>query len=436
MTYTLTSVNGLGGAFELGLVETGAELQFRTGELDLGAPVVRGNRKILGWQWEDQFSKDPREWHRTHGVDVVSANCPCSGFSTLTAKQNRGMDAKVNRHLWHLVQYSAMLDPAPLMIINESVQQAFTGGLPLMQAMREYLEEHTGHTYTLHHILQSNASLGGCSLRKRYFWVASRIPFGVEYVQPSRVARLGDAIRDLEGLDITPHKQPYRRPATWWSVPRRAADGVDGHFHGKQWKNDAKVRRVLDALSAAGLEWRIREPISSALRRLYDATGEIPQEWNLDRLIEKDFWMGVQQVGRWDPERQSNVITGAGPDMSVHYVEPRLFTMRECARIQGFPDTWRIGPAYDYTHLGLVWGKGVPVDAGRWLGQWVRESVEGRPGTVIGKKLPGTHDYVIDITHAYKHTMGRERAWEHQSAVLHEHVDHDEDAHCDVLPVY
>lgn len=436
MTYDLVSVNGLGAAMELGLVQTGAHLLFRTGKLDLGAPVVRGNRKLLGWDWDDQFSPDHRDWELMHGAHVVSANCPCSGFSTLTAKQNRGINAKVNVHLWDLVKYASRLDPAPLIIVNESVQQAWSGGLELMRAMRDYVVEQTGHHYTLYHILQSNASLGGASLRKRYFWLISRVPFGVEYAQPARVAKLGDALRDLEGLDITPHKQPYRRPATWWSVARRAADGVDGHFHGKQSKTDAKMRRLLESLRQAGLEWIIGEPVSASLKRLYLATGEIPQEWNLEKLVTKDFWLGVQQTGRWDPTKQSNVITGAGPDSSVHYAEPRLFTHRECARVQGFPDTWRIEPAKDYTHLGLVWGKGVPVDAGRWIGTWINSSLNGEPGTVRGKKVPGEDEYVIDITHAYKHTLGRERAWEHQAAVPHEHVDHDEDHRCDTGLLY
>jgi site-specific DNA-cytosine methylase len=415
------SVNGLGGGGELGLTQAGLRLAHRTGSLGLGAPVVEGNRPLLGWDWEANFTDKEEDWHRHNGVSVVYGNPPCSGFSTLTAKQHRGVDAKINKCIWEVINYACLLKPAPKIVAFESVQQAYTGGRDLMTALREKLSAATGHEYTIYHLLQSNASLGGCSVRKRYFFVASRIPFGVEYAQPRRVARTGDALRDLQGLDLTFEIQPYRRPATWWSVVRRAEDGVDGHF--VQPKVQRGYVELLEAAAAYGVPWRRGENTTTVLRRLYHQFGVITPAWSgpkVDKLIAKDFDMGMNQPMMWDPDRQGYVITGRGPHHSVHWAERRMYTIRECARIQGFPDTWRIWPARNYTHINSVWGKGVPVDAARWLGTWIRASLEGTPGTMIGEPS-GEHEFTFNITHAYKHTLEMERLWEHQDHVGAEH---------------
>lgn len=312
----------------------------------------------------------------------------------------------------------------------ESVQQAFSTGRAWYQAAREQLEAETGHAWDLVWVMQSNASLGGCSIRKRVFVVFTRIPFGVEWAQPARVARLGDAIRDLEGLELTPMKQPYKRPATWWSVPMRAEDGVDGHF--APAKLQETYRELIARMKVVGAPWPVGTDTTHALRELWQHGGEIPMPWakKLDAHVQRNFVLGMNQTGKWDPDQQARVVTGSGPAHSVHYEEPRVLTYRECARIQGFPDTWRIWPARDYNKLGAVWGKGVPVHAGNWIGQWTRDAVEGRPGSMQGVPI-GIRERQIDVTTSYQRTIDVERRWEHQDFVPHEHghwVDREHDA--------
>lgn len=416
-----TSVNGLGGGLELGATQVGLELVFRTGKLSLGAPVVRGNRPLLGWNWTDQFSEDHREWARTP-VEVVLGNPPCAGFSTLTRGDLRGANAKVNVHIWDLVKYASLLRPAPYIVAFESVQQAFTTGNSMMKELRAYLEEHTGHKYTLTHLLQSNASLGGVSVRRRYFWVAHRIPFGVEYAQPARVARLGEAIRDLQGLALTFEKQPYQRPPTWWSITRRSETGVDGHMVPQ--KSAAFYEELFTDLQQSGYVWEPGTVTEHMLKGFWQQHGRLPGPYAAvqDKLLKKGLSMGINQTGRWSADKQGPVVTGAGPYNSVHFAEPRLLTYRECARIQGFPDTWRIWPARDYKHIGAVWGKGVPVDAGRWLGHWISAALRGEPGTVRGDTV-GDREATVNITRAYKHTTEYERRWEHAKYVPFTHHD-------------
>jgi DNA (cytosine-5)-methyltransferase 1 len=46
-----------------------------------------------------------------------------------------------------------------------------------------------------------------------------------------------------------------------------------------------------------------------------------------------------------DPNAVSPTITGQ-PDDFLHYAEPRIMTVRECARIQSFPDWYEIRAKY------------------------------------------------------------------------------------------
>ena len=418
MTHEFVSVNGLGGAMELGFVQNGFDLMHRTGSLDLGAPLVEGNRKLMGWKWEANLTDNQRTWDRSSPA-IVIGNPPCSAFSTLTRKDLRGDSAKVLQFTREMVDYPLLQKTPPLLIAIESVQQAFSTGRKFFQSERERLEEGTGHKYDLVWLMHSNASLGGASTRKRVFVVYTRMPFGVEYAQPTRVARFGDCVRDLEGLALTPHKQGYRRPPTWWSSARRATDGVDGHFNSK--KANDQFSALMDIAASIGKPWMPNEPLEDVLRRVHGAGRTRPHEWNrnLDKLVQKNFQLGMNQTSMWDPEKQGRVVTGTGPYMSVHYAEHRMLTYRECARLQGFPDTWRIWPARDYNKLGASWGKGVPVDAGRWLGNWVKEALEGTPGTVQGEII-GDRERKVDITQAFKHTLRYERVWDHSRNTVHE----------------
>ena len=60
----------------------------------------------------------------------------------------------------------------------------------------------------------------------------------------------------------------------------------------------------------------------------------------------REGW-GIKQRGITvlDPNTVSPTITGQ-PDDYLHYAEPRIMTVRECARIQSFPDWYEIQKKY------------------------------------------------------------------------------------------
>lgn len=445
-------VHGFGGGMTLGVVQAGWELEAKMSRsAGFGVYNTLANRHLLGEGW-DSHAGEPERWER-RDAELVFGNPPCSGFSTLSPKAFRGQDSKINDYMWELIEYAGRVAPAT--VAWESVQTTFRQGLPLMRRLHQRLQEVSGHRYHLTHVLHNNLSHGGVSMRKRYFWVASRAPFGVELGRATRdggyagldhVPTFGDMLRDLAPLGLTMAPQAYPN-AVWsrdvygeetgevvlptastWS--RREAHDGTGVVDGQDVYHSNTINRTHDLLEA-GEEWATGEVISDVLKRVYERDGRLPQAWRYttkkvdpdgktvvltkeERLVETGFAMGHNQPARWSANRPANVITGGAVHLVVHPWLPRLITHREAARIQGFPDDWHIWAVRHAPDVGPGWGKGVPVQSARWVGHWLRRSLEGSPGSMSGvpleaynKRLYGLHgayddETVVDTTYAFR----------------------------------
>lgn len=300
-----------------------------------------------------------------------------AGFSGLSSKEFRGMNSPANSCMWAFVDYAARVKP--LIAIFESVRTAYTKGRPLMRDLRARLEARTGTTWTLHHVVHDAYALGGPAIRRRYFWVASRIPFGVEHPQLPLAPTLWNAIGDLETLPLTMKAQPYTVDPIPWSERLRSSSGyVDGHVT----LDNPHAKRLADL--AEMIEWRQGKSISDEARRCYETYGTLPQSWQATQahVVANNFNFGFSGATRWVYDSPARVVTGAGPNIGVHPVLNRAFTHREVARIMGFPDDWLIEPLKGVPGLPATWGKGITVDAGRWIAYWARASIEGTPGSL------------------------------------------------------
>jgi site-specific DNA-cytosine methylase len=435
------SVMGFGGAFDLGATQAGLKMAGRK-ELakGYGALNILANRHILGYDWDTQLSGTGMgdDWD-VEDVQVVLGNPPCSGFSTLSNKAFRGEDSSINDCMWALVKYAARVKPE--VVIFESVQQAFRQGRDLMAQLRAKLEQDSGETYTLYHVLHNNLSLGGCSLRRRYFFVCARVPFGVEPVELRRLPNLGDVFIDLEPLESTWELQPYRGYPSWWSAQMHDGTGlVDGHA----LVQSPHMDRVMDLVTGpSGVEWLQGENLAAVCRRYYERHGALPRSWyypssfivrdadgepikdphtnrilrepmpKAEVLIKTDFNMGFNQLTRWRDDRPAYVITGGGCQQVLHPHLLRSITHREAARIQGFPDAWTVRPLVGVPEVGSTWGKGIPVHAGKWISKWAKASIEGEPGSMTGEAPPvhkdckladHAHDreLMIDVTNDWR----------------------------------
>jgi site-specific DNA-cytosine methylase len=271
-----------------------------------------------------------------------------------------------------------------------------------MRALAHYLNRESGLNYQITHVLQNNLATGGCTQRKRYFLVLSLEPFGVELPQIHRVPTIGEALSDLRDLPLTWDEQRMISEPSWWSRPlRRADECVDGH----QTITNTHTRQ-LSALVAGkqAVGWHPGEKENDVVKRYHETHGEMPSfisKRKAHKLLTNDFNAGgFSNTRYWDWNRHGHVLTGAGPTQ-VWHPDGRFITHREAARIMGFPDTWLVGEAASQRDLGAYWGKGTSVAPAKWLMTWVRHSLEGDPGSIIGTTLP-TGDRLIDISMNHK----------------------------------
>lgn len=397
--YRAIDVLGFAGGFTLGVVQAGFQL---VGKRELtggfGVPNCEANRHLLGGAWQSEVGDSTTWTVPSGGTDLVFGNPPCSGWSVMSSKSFRGADSPALSCTWAFVDYVARARPT--IAVFESVQQAYshTDGLATMRALRERLEDRTGVRWNLHHVLHNAYSVGGPAQRRRYFWVASRVPFGVEVPRPKILPTLNDVIGDLANLGNTWHAQAYRAPAHIWTRHLRSPRGVvDGHVH----RDNPLTRRLRDLLDA--VEWHPGESISQVARRHYEIHGRLPTSFAAteSKIVKKNFMMGFTTPVRWNGANPARVITGGSLQMVVHPWLSRTLTHREAARILGFPDDWKIAPLRGVSALDMTWGKGISVHCGEWIARWVRRALGGQPGTVVGQPL-GDREWVIDVTDAWK----------------------------------
>lgn len=398
MTLKAVDCQGFAGGFTLGVVRAGFKLVAKremTG--GFGVPNCEANRHLLGDAWRTQVS-EPHAWERVD-ADLVFGNPPCSGFSVMSPSAFRGVGSKVNACMWAFSNYVAAVRPR--VAVMESVRSAYSTGHELMTALRANVEGLTGTRYGLYHVYQNAVDLGGAAKRPRYFMVMSRVPFGVEYPRLRQLATVRDVLGDLDNLAETWEPQPYRQPATWWSASARSASGaVDGHV---SRANSTRVRKGLELLEASG-GWPAGVAIGAMAKRYYEANGTLPPSWQatMAKLVERDFNMGFPTTTmlRWYADQPARVVTGDVMEQVIHPWLPRMVTHREAARVMGFPDDWHLRELRNQTGLGATHGKGITVQCGEWVAGWVKRSLAGEPGDVMGVPVGEREWFIDDPRHA------------------------------------
>lgn len=388
------------GGLDMGATRAGLQLAHKVEQTGgFGLPNVLGNRHLLGHNWEAQATA-PEEWEVVSARTVLG-NPPCSGFSVASNQDFRGADSPINSCMWALVKYAARFPDLEL-VAFESVQPAFTrpDGHALMRRLRVELEYLTGQLWNLHHLKHDVYAIGGVATRRRYFWVASRIPFGVDPTPVSTAPVLWDAIGDLAGLPLTWRSQPHTQTnrASAWLVDRgllNPSGFVDGMMTDGN-PDSPHVRRIIELLETG--DWQPGETANEVAKRYYEATGTVPPSWrgHLQQQLKKDWASGFFPTLRWDPDRPGRVIHGGSVNSSVHPTEARTLTHREVARIMGFPDSWLIEPLREVRGAASFWGKGITVQAGEWLGRAVRQALEGDPYDYPGE-LIGEREWLVDV---------------------------------------
>lgn len=349
------------GGFAVGAVEAGFRILAKREEAaGAGVAIYQSNKHVLGDV--PVQSSAPDQWEPVK-ANLVFGNPPCSGFSNMSYGNQFATAewrASQNACMRYLVEYAAKCDPQ--IVIFESVQAAFTNGRDLLTGLLDRLESLTWKDWTLTHVLHRVQDLGGAQNRPRYFFVASRIPFGID---PG---------------SLTPGETLWQRIGDLATVPLGA---IPGHVTSRL----TRAARLAD-LAAKG-QWKQGERSAKAWSRNMEVNIH-----SVDRSL-----TGYSAV-RLRADKPSRVILGNSPAMYVHPTEPRVLTYREIARIMGLPDNWDVS-GYDHEQRGKLLGKGICVEAGRWISQAAAEALNGRPGSVEGVQL-SDREFLIDTKELIK----------------------------------
>ncbi len=400
---SVVAVQTFAGAFDLGATQAGFELVHKAEQLGgFGLPAAIANRHLLGDRWATQACA-PAEWEAVD-ADLIISNPPCSGFSVGSNREFRGANSPINACMWSTVEYAARCNSRA--IAFESVTPAYTrpDGRALMQALRARLEELTGDTWTLTHLKHDAYALGNVQIRRRYFWVALRgdQPLCVDPAPVNADQVLWDAIGDLESVPLSWEAQPYLEtaaasPYVTESGLRSLLPGfeVNGHqVHDGEGLHASRMSALLRG------DWRQGETVEQAAKRYYSRNGRLPLPWTeaqAKKMLTKEWRSSFWPTVRWNASKPAKVIHGGALYNAIHPTQPRALTHREVARVMGFPDTWSALPWAAERGGYLYWGKGITVQCGRWLGEQLREHLNGQSaGAYAGEQL-SEREFLIDI---------------------------------------
>lgn len=320
------------------------------------------NKKHFDWpQWLPQKEHDINEVLANYSkqlkslrgkVDLVAGGPPCQGFS-MAGK--RVEDDVRNQLVFSYIKFIDLVKPK--MILFENVKgftYAFDKGKsedsqnePYSQKVARELDK-LGYNIKAHVI--DFSEYGVPQRRKRFILVGIQKQLGCpadfenllkekrgEFLKNkglSETTTLKDAISDL-----------LRSNGELPSIDRKGFNsGKYGHVNLSNYEKVMRgdypnMHEVADSHSFAK---HTPEKLACYKRLLAECS-------QIGKRIDgksREYW-GVKQRGITvlNPNTVSPTITGH-PDDYLHYLEPRIMTVRECARIQSFPDWYEIKKKY------------------------------------------------------------------------------------------
>lgn len=295
------------------------------------------------------------------GVDALIAGPPCQGFSTAGKRL-------VNDERNHLLTLTGTLARrlSPKVLVVENVSGALSGEHARYWKSLDNTMRLAG--YLTHTMRCQAADLGMAQLRRRVLFFAWRTGRDIQLTAP--IASRGELRAVLAGADKQPNHNPRRltKHSRDWKIAQRIKPGqklsnVRGGQNAVATWDIPEVfgsvteheRTVLELLRRLRRQERQRDhgdadPVS--IVRLNAALGSRFRRL-VDGLIAKGYLRrvegGIDLVGTfngkfrrlaWDKPSCTVDTRFGSPRYFLHPSQQRGFTVREAARIQGFPDNY------------------------------------------------------------------------------------------------
>lgn len=362
------------GGMDLGFKEAGYDILAAYDNME---PMVKTYNANLGGATQldlslCDFSKVSRDLSKQGDVDILIGGPPCQGF---TSAGTRFWDDPRNSLVRNYAD--ALKHFSPRWFVMENVEGILTTarGVYLYEAVRKMIE--LGYSVYIRKVYMQEYGIPqrrkrviivGNKEGKRYVFPVSTTPAGGQIYRNSSVT-LRDAIEDLQDVDDPELDQE------------------------PQWETGIKLQRI-ESLKPGQTMKDLPEELQHesfkrrAHRRVMDGTpsakrGGAPS--GLKRLVYDEPCL---------------TITSASPSEFIHPVRNRALTIRECARIQTFPDSYRFyGKRRDRI---LQIGNAVPPKFAKQLAQSIIQADKNSP-----EMAPGLISYDLSKASARSSALQR-----------------------------
>lgn len=341
-------------------------------------------------------------------VDFINGGPPCQGFSGMN-RFNTGAWSKVQcEMILGFLSYAEYFRPRYFLLENVRNFVSFNKGQTFRLTLATLLEM----GYQVRFGVLQAGNYGVSQSRKRAFiWAAApneilpewpepmhvfgssqlkiSLPGGVSFTAvgdagkgaPLRAMTVKDTIYDLPPVENGASKEEckYSDPPVSWFQKQIRGDESILFDHISKEMNELNLERCKRIPKYPGADWRTLPDIKIKL-----STGSsvdlIP--WCLPNTAARhNQWKGLFGRLDWDGNFPTSV-TDPQPmgkvGMCFHPEQDRIVTVRECARSQGFPDSYKFSGNIQSKHRQI--GNAVPPPLARALGIMLKEAIHSRAG--------------------------------------------------------
>lgn len=287
------------------------------------------------------------------GVDLVTSGMPCETFSTAGNSSRSFYDDR--QVLYREGIRIAKLCNAKMLLFENvpaitSKRIAKDSPKLVVDMIKEELAE-AGYGNYIQVVLDA-ADFGVPQRRKRFFILATRFSdWNLRFPTKPNVERvtIGDALIDLpdvipnsgiEGKIYTSASSSYSqlmRDDEFWGRTQMTSDEITNHLPMKHRECTLKRFALLNQ--------------GESLKSLFDRyTGEEREKLQSQRILPKKMF--IKRNYRLPLNELAPTVTSHCLDEFVHPTSDRALTVRECARLQSFPDSYNfVGGPYIVPHI-------------------------------------------------------------------------------------
>lgn len=280
-------------------------------------------------------------------VDLVAGGPPCQGFSMAGKRQEKDLR---NQLVFSYIKFIELVRPKILLFENvKGFTCAFSqqkGSVPYSSLVIDKLK---GLDYDVHPFVFDFSNYGVPQRRKRFILIGVYEPCGVR-------ARDFQKLVDDESLAFL-----AKRGLTSSTSVAEAIDDLK-RAHGETVCPDrkgfqsglyGKVSTPYQQHMREGLPQDASLPDSHSFARHGEQTTElfkrvikaVPHGKRMSAEERKNWGIGRRSLNILDAASHAATLT-SNPDDLIHYLEPRILTVREYARIQSFPDWYEFKAKY------------------------------------------------------------------------------------------